>query len=294
MSETLSAHQTAPQTAEALRATILERYDSLSKRLQQIGRFVLDHPDDLALETLAVIADRAKVQPSAIVRFAKALGYSGASPMQRVLRDGFLAGHGALGYGDRVRHFNAQVNNAAADDAGALLDEFAEGDILALQNLRQAVSKAEVTAAVALIEEADTLYIMGYRRAFPVAAYLAYSYQQVGKRTVFMDGVAGLSRQQARTITSKDLLLAISYHPYSEETIEAVEMARAVDAKVLSISDSPVGPIAKLSTQVLQVRESEVRNFRSLAASVCLAQTLVIGSAFQRERAGARKNGRKA
>jgi len=272
----------------------LERYEHFSKRLQQIGRYVLDHPDDLALETLAVIADRAKVQPSAIVRFAKALGYSGASPMQKILRDGFLAGHGALGYGERVRRFNEAVSHQAADDAGELLAEFAEGDILALENLRLTVGKAEVMAAVKLIDQADTLYIMGLRRAFPVASYLAYSFQQVGKRTVFMDGVAGLSRQQAGTITHDDLLVAISYHPYSQETIEAVEIARAVEAKVLSISDSLVGPIAKLSNQVLQVRESEVRNFRSLAASVCLAQTLVIGLAFERERAGVRKRRRKA
>jgi len=274
----------APRTVDELRATILDRYDGFSKRLQQIARYVLDHPDDLALETLAVIANRAEVQPSAIVRFAKALGYSAASPMQRVLRDGFLAGHGALGYGERVRQFKATTGNPGADDVGDLLAEFAEGDTLALQKLQQDVGKSEILAAVRLIDEAETLFIMGFRRAFPIASYLAYSFQQVGKRTVFMDGVAGLSRQQAGTMASGDLLVAISYHPYSEETVETVEMARAADAKILSITDSLVAPIAKLATQTLQVHEAEVRNFRSLAASLCLAQTLVIGLAFQSNR----------
>jgi DNA-binding MurR/RpiR family transcriptional regulator len=55
-------------------------------------------------------------------------------------------------------------------------------------------------------------------------------------------------------------------------------------AKVLAISDSLVGPIAKVATLVLQVRDSEVRNFRSLGASLCLAQALVVGLAFERER----------
>lgn len=284
----------APQTADELRDVILERYDGFSKRLQQISRYVLDHPDDLALETLAVIADRAKVQPSAIVRFAKALGYSGASPMQRVLRDGFLVQQGPLGYGERVRQFNAAVASRGSDDSGDLLAEFAEGDILALQNLRQTVSKADVAAAVRLISQAETVYIMGFRRAFPVAAYLAYSLPQIGKRSLFMDGVAGLSRQQLSAITPRDLLIAISYTPYAQETMEAVEFARGAEAKVLSISDSLVGPIAKQSTQVLQVREAEVRNFRSLAASVCLAQSLVIGLAFERERDEGRKRARKA
>ncbi|RZJ37236.1 MAG: MurR/RpiR family transcriptional regulator, partial [Brevundimonas sp.] len=66
---------TPPATADELRAAILDRYESLSKRLQQIARYVLDEPNAVALETLAVLADRSGVQPSAIVRFAKTFGY---------------------------------------------------------------------------------------------------------------------------------------------------------------------------------------------------------------------------
>ena len=93
----MTKSQTAPATADELRAAILDRYDGLSKRLQQIARYVLDEPNELALETLAVIADRSGVQPSAIVRFAKSFGFDGASQMQRLFRDGLLSGHAALG-----------------------------------------------------------------------------------------------------------------------------------------------------------------------------------------------------
>jgi DNA-binding MurR/RpiR family transcriptional regulator len=279
--------ESAPRTAEDLRTVILERYDTFSGRLQQVARHVLDHPDDLALETLTVIADRAQVQPSAIVRFAKSLGFSGASPMQKLLRDGLLAKHATLGYGERVRRFNSSVNRSEEGEAGALLAEFVEGDTLALQNLRQTVSKADIDSAIKLINQAQTLYIMGFRRSFPVASYLAYSLQQVGKRVFFLDGVGGLARQQVRTIEENDLLIGISYHPYAEETVEVMEAVSAAGAKVLAISDSLVGPVAKASTLVLQVRDSDVRNFRSLAASLCLAQTLVVGLAFERERPAA-------
>src|SRR3546814_20336799 len=75
-----------PATAEEFRALVLAHYDGLSRRLQQIARYVLDHPNEVALETLAVIAQRAAVQPSAIVRFAKGFGFAGASQMQRLFR----------------------------------------------------------------------------------------------------------------------------------------------------------------------------------------------------------------
>ena len=44
----MSEPPSVPTTADELRAAILERYDSLSKRLQQIARYVLDEPNELA------------------------------------------------------------------------------------------------------------------------------------------------------------------------------------------------------------------------------------------------------
>ena len=86
--------------------------------------------------------------------------------------------------------------------------------------------------------------------------------------------------------------MTISFHPYAEETVAFSEAAHAAGAKILAISDSPVGPIAKVANLVLQVKDSEVRNFRSLAASLCLAQTLVVRLAFELERpAAARRRG---
>jgi len=283
----MSEEATGPRTAEELRQVILERYDGFSKRLKHIAQYVLDHPNDLALETLAVISERSGAQQSAIVRFAKAVGYSGASPMQRVLRDNLLASHTTLGYGERVRRFASSVARKETE-AGDLLAEFTEGDILALQNLRATIKRSEMTRAVRLITQASTLYVIGMRRSFPVASYLAYSCLRVGKRTVLVDGVGGLVTQQVQGIGSKDVMIAISYSPYAEETVGAVQTAVAAGAKVLAISDSAVSPIAKVATQVLQVRESEVRSFRSLTTSICLAEALVIGFAFESERSDAR------
>ncbi|MGE0045734.1 MAG: MurR/RpiR family transcriptional regulator [Hyphomonadaceae bacterium] len=285
----MSIAQGAPETAEALRAAILENYERLSKRLQQIARYVLDEPNAVALETLAVIAERAGVQPSAIVRFAKAIGFEGASQMQRVFRDALMNGNAVLGYGERVRQFTESVDSRAVGGPADVLAEFIEGNTLSLRNLGQIVSAKEIQAAVKLIAQADTVYVTGFRRAFPVASYLAYSLQQVNKRTMFVDGVGGLARQQIQAIARDDLLIAVSYHPYAEETVRLIETAAAAGAKVLSISDSLVSPVAKPATLVLQVREAEVRKFRSLAASICLAQALVISFAFETTPKAARK-----
>jgi DNA-binding MurR/RpiR family transcriptional regulator len=271
-----------PATAEEFRAQLLDRYDSLSKRLKQVARYVLDEPNELALETLAVIAARCEVQPSAIVRFAQSFGFSGASQMQRLFRDGLLSANSALGYGERVRRFSESVSRTAAGEG--LLSEFVEGNVLALQNLSHTVSEEDMRSAVDLIAKGAIVHVAGFRRAFPIAAYLAYSLQQLGKHVQFIDGVGGLAKPQANTLNRKDLLLAISFRPYASETVELAEIAARKGARILSISDSRVSPIAKLGTVTLHVRDSEVRSFRSLAASMCLAQAVAIGFAFEAER----------
>lgn len=276
----------APTTAEELRAEIVLRYEGLSKRLKQIARYVLDEPNDIALETLAVIAARCGVQPSAIIRFAKTFGFEGASQMQRLFRDGLLSNNVALGYSERVRQLNDATSADGAEPAD-LLAEFVQGNMLALQNLLQTVGKADMRAAVDLIADAQTVHVVGFRRSFPVASYLVYSLLQAGKRAVFIDGVAGLALAQVQAMLPQDLLIAVSYHPYAEETIAVVEAARASGGKVLAISDSLVSPVAKPADLVLQTRESEVRKFRSLSASMCLAQALVINFAFEASRAPA-------
>jgi len=132
---------------------------------------------------------------------------------------------------------------------------------------------------------------VGFRRSLPVSSYLAYSLQQLSKRTVFVDGVGGLTRQQMQAIGPDDLLIDVSFHPYAEETIQAVQMAITHEAKVLSVSDSLVSPTSKPATLALQVKEAEIRKFRSLAATMCLVQAIVISYAFEitQQQARARK-----
>lgn len=272
--------ESPPITAEELRSAILERYDSLSKRLKQIARYVLDEPNAVALETLAVLATRCHVQPSAIVRFAKSFGFRGASQMQRLFRDGLLSGNAAHGYGERVRQFTRSVDDQAIGDPSQVLAEFVQGNVLALQNLADAVGHKNLCAAINLIKDADIVYVAGFRRSFPVAAYICYSLQQVDKKVVFIDGIGGMSKQQAHAIGPHDLLIAVSYHPYAPETVQLIEAATGKRCKVLSISDSLVSPVALPANVVLQVREAEVRTFRSLSSSMCLAQALVISYAF--------------
>lgn len=270
-----------PDNLELLRSEIATRYDELSPRLKQVASFVLDNPNDIALETLAVNASRCDVQPSTIVRFAKVFGYSGASEMQRLFRDEILAAAPSPSYSERIRQFQERSDTVDWLLPYNVMREFAESNIIALEHLRDAVRKDDLDRSLELMHSAHTIYLAGVRRAFPVAAYLAYSLSHVEKRAFLLDGIAGMTSEQSWMLGPDDLVIAVSFKPYASETMAVVERATANGAPVIAISDSRLSPIAKDANVCFEIKDAEVRQFRSLTASMCLAQTLVISYAYK-------------
>lgn len=273
----------APNNSEKLRAEIVKGYDELSPRLQQVAKYVLDNPSDMALQTLAVIADRCHVQPSTIVRFAKTFGYDGASQMQGLFRDEMLTQPPSPSYAERIRQFNRRAGATGSLAPHDVMREFADSNILALEHLKDSVRKADLERAIDLIRAADTVYIVGLRRSFPVASYLAYALRHVDKRAYLLDGVAGMLTEQAGMMNAKDLLVAISFNPYAPETAQIAADAGERKTRIIAITDSRLSPIAGAADLTFEIKDAEVRQFRSLTASLCLAQSLVIGYALELE-----------
>ena len=99
-----------PASYTELKDAITRAYPELSKQLQRIARFALDKPHDLALHTVAALAEAAEVQPSAVIRFANALGYSGFSEMQQVFR-GHLVERSSSSYRERIEQLRTRQRN---------------------------------------------------------------------------------------------------------------------------------------------------------------------------------------
>lgn len=273
----------APRDVRELRELIVARHEELSPRLRQVAAYVLDHPNDMGLETLAVIAERCGVQASTIVRFAKAFGYEGASQMQRLFRDELISSSPSPSYAERVRQFRERGGDGSSLTPHELLAEFAENNIIALEHLKESVGARELERAVDLIVRAKNVYLVGLRRSFPVAAYMAYALRHVDKPAHLIDGLAGMLSEQSSMLKKQDLLFAISFRPYAKETAEIVDRARTAGAAVIAISDSRLSPVSREADISFDVKDAEVRQFRSLTASLCLAQTLVIAYAHRLE-----------
>ncbi|WP_282609830.1 MurR/RpiR family transcriptional regulator [Pelagibius sp. Alg239-R121] len=261
-----------PSNYEDLRTVISTRHDLLSKRLRQIAEFALANPNDMALETVSVIAERANVQPSSLIRFAKAFGYDGFSTMQRVFRARLTERQPS--YRERIKALKEQSDTPMS--AITVLDRFTEAATHALSHLREETRPELLEQAVELLANAEWIHVIGQRRAFPVAAYLNYTLSHLDRKVSLIDSVGGMVTEQAKNISPNDLLLAVSFQSYAPDTLAIATQARQQGSKIIAITDGPLSPFAALSDVCFEVEEAQVESFRSLSACMCLSLSLAV------------------
>jgi DNA-binding MurR/RpiR family transcriptional regulator len=264
-----------PADYEALKDAISREYPRLSKQLQAIARFALEQPNDLALNTVAAIAERVGVQPSSLIRFANALGFAGFSEMQRLFRSHLVARSGVSSYRERIARLRARGKEGGTTPP-EVLHGFVADSIHGLERLEEAIRAADLRAAVKLLAGAQTTHVIGLRRAFPVAAYLAYALGQLEVRTQLLDGAGGMNREFARMAGRRDLLIAVSFRNYTPETVDIAAECRSRGVPVISITDTPLSPLVRSATVAFELGDDSGRPFRSLVEPLCLAQSLVV------------------
>jgi DNA-binding MurR/RpiR family transcriptional regulator len=267
-----AAIEPAPDSFEALRTAIAARYPALSKRLKTIAEFALAHPDVIALETVAVIAARADVQPSALVRFAQALGFDGFSEMQRLFRAQLV--ERMPSYEARIRTLDARFGGAEVPSGP--LNAFIDISIGALERLRGDIDPAVFARAVDILARADCIHLAAQRRSFPIAVYLSYLLAQLDRPVHLLDSFGGMLAEQARAIRPGDALFVVTFRSYAPEVQEVARRARAAGVPIVAITDSDLSPVYPIADACFVVHEGEIDAFRSLSATPCLALTLAV------------------
>jgi DNA-binding MurR/RpiR family transcriptional regulator len=270
-----------PATLAELKTAITEQHSSLSKRLKQVAEHLLEHPNDIAFGTVAVISKNAGVHPSTLVRFANAFGYSGFSEVQRLFQAHLL--EEAPSYQERIRIAREDMSDDGDENPRALLRHFVSANANALEHLGETIEEDDLVKAISILEGVRSTHIVGVRRAFVVASYFAYALRHIDCQAFLVDGVGGMYREQAGALAKEDALIAVSFHPYAGETLDVAKAALEKNVPLIVITDSEVSPLANSATVCFVVKEASVHSFRSLSSSLCLAQAISIGLAYRKD-----------
>ena len=258
-----------------LRNELVGNYSNLSRRLQQITRYAMSNPNDMALETIVVIAERADVPPSSLIRFAKSFGFNGFREMQKVFQQGLV--NSSSDYRKHVQTLNRQVSQQG-EVALSNRDNFINGGIEALHELRESVTDGQIENAAAILSKANVVHVAAQRRSFPIAAYLTYALSHLSVPNILLDSVGGMFAEQGKTVRKGDVVLAVSFSPYANEVLKLVEVVHERKVPVIVIIDSVLSPLAPFADVCLEVKETEEFGFRGLVLSalMCLSLSLIV------------------
>lgn len=270
-----------PQNYSKLEARITADYTSLSRRLQQTARFLLDHPQEVAFATVAKLAEQAGVTPSTLIRFSNSFGFSGFSEMQQLFRTRLV--DELPNYTERIRAVRSATGETP--DSTQLLWKFAEANREVLEQLPGRIDPRSLERALDIFERARAIHVMGARRSFVVASYMTYALHHIDKRTFLINGLGGMYSEQVGVIDPEEALLVVSFSPYAEESQGAALLARERGIPVVVITDSNLSPLARFADVAMVVHEAEVKSFRGLTASLCLTQTLAIALGLRQDKA---------
>ena len=260
---------------EDILSILEEQGPSFSKGQRRIAGYITEAYDKAAFMTASRLGKTVGVSESTVVRFAVELGFDGYPEMQKSMQEMVM---NRLTSVQRIEVANDRIGNQD------VLTKVIQADADKLRQTAETISREHFRQAVAAIQSARRIYVLGVRSAAPLASfagyYLNYMFEDV--RIITVSG-AGEMFESLVNVTPEDVVLAFSFPRYSSATLKAVQYCRGLGATVIGITNSNVSPLAQNSDYVLIAKSDMVSLVDSLVAPLSVVNALLVALVSARE-----------
>jgi DNA-binding MurR/RpiR family transcriptional regulator len=264
----MSAGQTALETRLA------RSQPELSASRKKLVRLILENHEDTFFLSSRALAKRYKVDAATIVRTIQALGYNKFAEFAADLRSHFIT---------RITPYT--LLKAASREKRTLDDRIQsslELDLRNLQSLQSTMNAERVIALAKLVSRARRILVIGIDLAASLSWHLAYGLMSLGFAADSPVGGTGNIQKRVRSLTSKDLLIAISFKQGLRETVEAALRAKKQGVPTFGITDGDDTPIARICDNFSVTLVSSVSFANSYVAPMALIGTILVACAHTR------------
>jgi DNA-binding MurR/RpiR family transcriptional regulator len=246
----------------------------LSGSRRRLIREILDNHEETFFLSSRELAKRYKVDAATIVRTVQALGYERFADFAADLRQHF------------VNHITPYtVLKAATQEKRSVTQQIQhclERDVESLSVLRSSLEADRAVDLAKRIHGARSILVVGVDLAASLAWFLAYSLTPLGFAAEAPVGSTGNLQHKIDLLTSKDLLVAISFGKCLRETVETVDRAHGRGIPTFGITDSDTTPIALHCDDYLLTPTSSPSFTGSYVAPMALLNTIIVACAHLR------------
>lgn len=260
----------------AVSRRLAHEFPSLPERMRKVGQYLLDHPEDVALLSMREQARRVSVPPATMTRFAQRLGYAGYDELRALF---------AASIRGRVSDFGTRAGELAARRAKlgepTLALALAHGMVERVTALIHPDLQVFLVEAAGLLAGARRIFCVGHRSCYAPAYHFAYVAGLCGAPTHLVDGPGGIGGDALSAADAQDVLLAVSFSPYTRQTVELARFAHDAGIAVVALTDSPLSPLARIADRIVTVPtdlpEATYVTAPAFAAAEVLAALVIAG-----------------
>jgi len=191
---------------------------------------------ELAMENINSISNGANVSKATVTRFVKKLGYKDFAQFKNSLRRELFSN-----LSSPYQRYLAQksTQNEKGNDPWTLTVEASIGDLKKALTLNS--DKKIIQAAKILSTKKGRLFVIGQLASYSIAHYFQQTLNFL-KSSFLLENTAGNLYRQLENINKDDVLFAISYQNYTQETNLVMQHFHEHSAKVVLLTDSKTSP----------------------------------------------------
>ena len=245
------------------------KHEQLSPGQRAVARFCLANPQAASELTAMRIAEQVGVSESTVVRFALRLGYDGFPHMQSAIRDS-------------IEERQPQVSSRRTGPDDDVVADSLVGDLDALAESIRSLDTRELSIAVEMLTNAQTIFVAGFRSSFSLAQLAAFLLGKVHPRVVLLDDAGGMLDDDAEKMTSDDALLVFSFPRYSPLALHVFDIAHGRGLVIITITDSVLSPFAAKG-HCLFVRHDTPTFFNSNVAATAVINAIIVALTARRD-----------
>ncbi len=221
----------------ALEARFANARNQLNPRRQRLIRAILDSADETCFLSSREMAKRFHIDATTILRTTQVLGYGSFADFAADLRTHFVS---------RITPYTAL--KAATNEKRSITDHVDHSIEKAIDNLnilKSNLDRQRVIDLAKLVKRSRHVLVVGLDFAASLSYYLAYGLLALGFNAEAPIGSSGNLQYKVEALTSKDVLVAISFGQCLRDTVDSVLRARKQGVPTFGITDSETSPIAR-------------------------------------------------
>lgn len=245
---------------------IEDNYSQLSPVCQKVARFVIDNYPQTMLLCSTELAEAANVSHTAVVRFTKALGFSGFIEYRKELKKEYIT----------TQKVYSSLETMHPDSDGGYLNQYFSSIRQELDAFISNFDKNILDDFCRSILKADTVYIMGIGSDETITNFLTNYLNVMGIKTipVYQEGLT--LRERLFLITEKDVLFLSAFPTTMPDEHWAARYAHERGARILILTDSEITARTLHADCSAVVREHSDIFFNSYVLPMLFCNTLIL------------------